>query len=259
MDALQRKQAEFVDAMMNEIGATVGWAMFNRGLAASMHREAASITTQISGEVIRFDKPGLLAMAVREPVGVILGIAPWNAPIILGVRAVAVALACGNAVILKASKLCPRTHGLIIEALAEAGFPEGTVYVVTNAPEDADLDEAVYDSWRSNKVRWTFHLTCRRGRAINVEFIRGNTSRYGVNRGRAVSKQLIYKQLKFHYCGYEPGGRRGRPSASNRARRAGPFGMYTEDMVYTFSGSHGFTTNAPAFGSRSAATKPAGP
>ena len=178
---MQGKQSEFVDAMMNEIGATAGWAMFNLGLAASMLREAASITTQISGEVIRFDKPGLLAMAVREPVGVILGIAPWNAPIIPGVRAVAVALAFGNAVILKASKLCPRTHGLIIEALAEAGFPEGTVHVVTNAPEDADLDEAVYDSWRSNKVRWTFHLTCRRGRAINVEFIRWNTGRYGVN------------------------------------------------------------------------------
>lgn len=136
-DALLSKQGEFVEAMMSEIGATEGWAMFNITLAASMLREAASITTQISGEVIPSDKPGLLAMAVRQPVGVILGIAPWNAPIILGVRAVAVALACGNAVILKASELCPRTHALIIEALAEAGFPEGTVKVVSNAPEDA--------------------------------------------------------------------------------------------------------------------------
>src|SRR5437870_5152158 len=72
-----------------------------------------------------------------EPVGVIIGIAPWNAPIILGVRAIAVPLACGNSVILKASETCPRTHALIIEAFAEAGFPEGVVNVVTNAPEDA--------------------------------------------------------------------------------------------------------------------------
>ena len=63
-DALQGKQTEFVDAMMSEIGATAGWAMFNLGLAASMLREAASITTQISGEVIPSDKPGLLAMAI---------------------------------------------------------------------------------------------------------------------------------------------------------------------------------------------------
>ncbi|MGG2362311.1 aldehyde dehydrogenase family protein, partial [Salmonella enterica] len=91
-----------------EIGATAGWALFNLGLAASMVREAAALTTQIAGEVIPSDKPGCLAMALREPVGVILGIAPWNAPIILGVRAIAVPLACGNAVILKASETCPR-------------------------------------------------------------------------------------------------------------------------------------------------------
>lgn len=135
--ALEAKKDAFVAAMMAETGSTAGWAMFNLGLAAGMVREAAAITTQIAGEVIPSDKPGCLAMALKEPVGVILGIAPWNAPIILGVRAIAVPLACGNAVILKASETCPQTHALIIEAFAEAGFPEGVVNVVTNAPEDA--------------------------------------------------------------------------------------------------------------------------
>jgi benzaldehyde dehydrogenase (NAD) len=135
--ALEARKVEFVQAMMAEIGATAGWAMFNLALAANIVREAAAITTQIGGEVIPSDKPGCLAMALREPVGVVLGIAPWNAPIILGVRAIAVPLACGNAVILKASETCPRTHGLIIEAFAEAGFPPEVVNIVTNAPADA--------------------------------------------------------------------------------------------------------------------------
>jgi benzaldehyde dehydrogenase (NAD) len=135
--ALEARKDEFVQAMMAEIGATAGWAMFNLALAANMVREAAAITTQIGGEVIPSDKPGCLAMALREPVGVVLGIAPWNAPIILGVRAIAVPLACGNAVILKASETCPRTHGLIVEAFAEAGFPPDVVNIVTNAPADA--------------------------------------------------------------------------------------------------------------------------
>ncbi len=135
--ALESKADAFVEAMMAEIGATKGWALFNLGLAASIVREAAALTTQISGEVIPSDKPGCLSMALREPVGVILGIAPWNAPIILGVRSIAVPLACGNAVILKASENCPRTHEIIVEAFAEAGFPEGVVNVVTNAPADA--------------------------------------------------------------------------------------------------------------------------
>ncbi len=154
--ALEARADAFVDAMMSEIGATKGWALFNLGLAASMVREAAAITTQISGEVIPSDKPGCLAMALREPVGVILGIAPWNAPIILGVRAIAVPLACGNAVILKASETCPRTHALIIEAFADAGFPQGVVNVVTNAPADAgEVVGALIDAPEVKRINFT--------------------------------------------------------------------------------------------------------
>ena len=154
--ALESKQEAFVAAMMGETGATAGWAMFNLMLAASMLREASALTTQISGEVIPSDKPGCMAVALREPVGVILGIAPWNAPIILGTRAVSTALACGNAVILKASEICPLTHSLIIEALAEAGFPEGTVNIVTNSQDDAaDVVGALIDAKPVKRINFT--------------------------------------------------------------------------------------------------------
>ncbi|TPG54299.1 aldehyde dehydrogenase [Sphingomonas glacialis] len=136
-DALEARAPQFIEAMMAEIGATQGWAGFNLMLAAGIVREAAAMTTQIQGEVIPSDKPGCIAMALREPVGVMLGIAPWNAPIILGVRAVAMPLACGNTVVLKASEQCPRTHALIVEAFQAAGLPEGAIMLVSNAPEDA--------------------------------------------------------------------------------------------------------------------------
>jgi benzaldehyde dehydrogenase (NAD) len=106
-------------------------------LAAGVFLEAASLTTQIAGEVIPSDVPGNLSMGVRQPAGVVLGMAPWNAPVILGARAIATPLACGNTVILKGSELCPATHSLIVEALVEAGLPKGVVNFVTNAPADA--------------------------------------------------------------------------------------------------------------------------
>lgn len=136
-DALEAKRDAFVRIMMAEIGTTEIWSAFNVKLATGMLREAASLTTQIAGEVIPSDKPGCLAMSVRQPAGVCLGIAPWNAPIILGVRAVATALACGNSVVLKASEICPGTHRLIGEVFKDAGFPPGVVNVLTNAPADA--------------------------------------------------------------------------------------------------------------------------
>src|SRR6204780_3700206 len=154
--ALEARKDDFVRAMTTEVGATAGWAMFNLMLAAGMIREAAALTTQIGGEVIPSDKPGCLALTLREPVGVILGIAPWNEPIILGVRAIAVPLACGNAVILQAPELCPRTHSLIIEAFASAGFPAGVVNIVTNAPKDeADVVGALIHHPAVRRINFT--------------------------------------------------------------------------------------------------------
>jgi len=135
--ALEDKSDAFADAMAAETGASGIWAGFNVHLAANILVEAAALTTQISGEVIPSDLPGSLAMGIRQAAGVVLGIAPWNAPVILGVRAVAVPLACGNTVVLKGSELCPATHGLIIDALLEAGLPRGVVNFITNAPADA--------------------------------------------------------------------------------------------------------------------------
>lgn len=134
---LEAHADDFARAMAAETGASGVWAGFNVHLAAGMLQEAASLTTQINGQIIPSDMPGNLAMATRQPAGVVLGIAPWNAPVILAVRAIAVPLACGNTVILKGSELCPATHGLIIQALQEAGFPSGVVNFITNAPGDA--------------------------------------------------------------------------------------------------------------------------
>jgi len=158
--ALEARAPQFIEAMMTETGATQGWAGFNLMLAAGIVREAAAMTTQIQGEVIPSDKPGCIAMALREPVGVMVGIAPWNAPIILGVRAIAMPLACGNTVVLKASEQCPRTHALIVEAFVEAfgkaGLGDGVVNLVTNAPEDAgEIVGALIDHPAVRRINFT--------------------------------------------------------------------------------------------------------
>jgi vanillin dehydrogenase len=136
-DLLDARADEFTKPMIEEIGATAPWAGFNVHFAASMLREAAGLTTQIVGEIIPADKPGIISLAVRQPAGVVLGIAPWNAPVILGVRAIAAPLACGNTVILKSSEVCPATHHLIGQIMNDAGFPKGVVNVISNAPDDA--------------------------------------------------------------------------------------------------------------------------
>ncbi|TAW05720.1 aldehyde dehydrogenase [Rhizobium ruizarguesonis] len=136
-DIMDSKVDEFTRLMIEETGSTAPWAGFNVMLAANILREAGAMTTQISGEIIPSDKPGTLAMGVRQAAGVCLAIAPWNAPVILATRAIAMPIACGNTVVLKASEQCPGTHRLIATVLTEAGLPAGVINVLTNAPEDA--------------------------------------------------------------------------------------------------------------------------
>jgi vanillin dehydrogenase len=96
-DLLEGHSGEFAALMGAETGATAMWAGFNCMLGAGMLREAAAMTSQIAGEVIPSNVQGSFAMAMP--------------------------LACGNSVILKASEMCPATHRLIGSVLREAGFP----------------------------------------------------------------------------------------------------------------------------------------
>jgi vanillin dehydrogenase len=155
-DLLEARAVQFATILTTETGATGGWGHFNVHLAASMLREAAAMTTQITGEVVPSDVPGSMSMALRTPVGVVLGIAPWNAPIILGVRSIAMPLACGNTVILKASEVCPATHRLIGAVLTEAGLGDGVVNVVTHDPKDAEaIAEALISHHAVKRVNFT--------------------------------------------------------------------------------------------------------
>jgi len=155
-ELLEARAADFAAAVRDETGSTAGWGHFNVHFAAAMLREAASMTTQIAGEVVPSDVPGNLAMAHRQPVGVVFGIAPWNAPVILGVRAVAMPLACGNTVVLKSSEVCPQTHHLIGQVLVEAGLGDGVVNVIHTDLKDAgSVSEAVIAHPAVKRINFT--------------------------------------------------------------------------------------------------------
>ncbi|MFT4507138.1 aldehyde dehydrogenase [Caballeronia sp. 15711] len=134
---LEQRSEVFVQCMVAETGTSTLWAQFNVWSAIGALTEAAAITTQMGGETIPSDQHGCVAMTVRVPAGVVLGIAPWNAPLLLGIRSVLMPVACGNTAILKASELCPGTHWMIGELFRDAGLPPGVVSVLTHRAKDA--------------------------------------------------------------------------------------------------------------------------
>jgi vanillin dehydrogenase len=155
-ELLHERSEKLGELMVRETGASASWAKFNTHLAHGMLREAASLTTQIKGEVIPADKPGSFSMAIRRPAGVVVSIAPWNAPIILAVRSFATALACGNTVVLKASESSPGTQYLLARILRDAGLPSGVLNLITNAPADAaKIGEALISHPAVRRVNFT--------------------------------------------------------------------------------------------------------
>ncbi|QPP10048.1 aldehyde dehydrogenase family protein [Streptomyces bathyalis] len=144
-DLLESRADDAATYMAQEAGGSRPWALFNVHLAAGMLREAAAAVTAPQGEVLSPQDGETLSLAMREPVGVVAAFAPWNAPVILGTRAVAAPLAAGNTVVVKPSEDAPLSCGYFVaDVLREAGLPDGVLNVVSNAPEDAaDVAEAL--------------------------------------------------------------------------------------------------------------------
>ncbi|OAF99560.1 ALDH-like protein [Paraphaeosphaeria sporulosa] len=141
-DVLEKKSKEVMQAQVAETSCPEMFAKFNMGSVAWM-REIASATTEIRGVVTQNATGeggadvGGLTVTVREPVGVVMIIPPWNGAVILPVRALSMALAAGCTVVVKASELSPRTHHLLLEAFEEAGIPSGVINMIQARREDA--------------------------------------------------------------------------------------------------------------------------
>ncbi|PWY71803.1 ALDH-like protein [Aspergillus sclerotioniger CBS 115572] len=135
---LLRTQTPHIQTLIeSEIHCSHQWTEENISVSINMIEETASLITDTLTGIIPPSKGPSFALVLKKPLGVVLGIAPWNAPLILGFRAIVAAVAGGNCVVFKGSELSPRTHHFIAGLFREAGFPPGVVNFVLHRPEDA--------------------------------------------------------------------------------------------------------------------------
>ena len=153
---------EIHDWLIRESGAIRPFAQFQtRGVAAEECWEAAALASHPYGQLLQSNQPRL-SMARRLPVGVVGVISPFNAPIILSIRAIAPALALGNAVVLKPDPRTAVCGGVVFARIfEEAGLPEGLFHVLPGA---ADVGAAVVDDPLTRVIAFTG--STRAGRII---------------------------------------------------------------------------------------------
>lgn len=153
---LRERTQEFAGVEFHETTSSQMWAGFEITLAAdSIEETAATATLALRGEIATTDR-NQRAYIERCPYGVVLGIAPWNAPVVLAQRSVLQPIMAGNAAVLKTSEMSPRTHMIVAEIMQEAGLPAGVLSVVHVDPKDAPkVTEALIAHDAVRKVNFT--------------------------------------------------------------------------------------------------------
>src|ERR1700686_1478156 len=115
-------------------------------LAIDMFRYMGGWATKITGSTIPLSFPGeFLSYTLREPVGVVGQIIPWNFPLLMAAWKIARALAAGCTVVLKAAEQTPLTALRLAELVLEAGFPAGVVNILSGYGETAGAALAAHD------------------------------------------------------------------------------------------------------------------
>ncbi|MEM1236924.1 MAG: aldehyde dehydrogenase family protein [Pseudomonadota bacterium] len=130
-ELMEERQQDIVNCLIDEIGSPIQKAMFEFTKGLTMVRAAAGLCRNVRGETIPSDRPGTFSMSIREPLGVVAVITPFNVPLIKTTRLVANALAVGNTVVHLPSEMAPHLTVIFAEIIAEAGFPAGSYNVVT--------------------------------------------------------------------------------------------------------------------------------
>jgi aldehyde dehydrogenase (NAD+) len=133
-----RRAADLLDARADDVGRefareegkTLAEAVGETRRAVAILRYFAAQTLEPDGETYPSASPVTLLYARREPVGVVLAVTPWNFPIAIPAWKIAPALAYGNTVVWKPAELTPLTSVRLLEALRDAGLPDGVLNLV---------------------------------------------------------------------------------------------------------------------------------
>ncbi|MBM4765019.1 aldehyde dehydrogenase family protein [Bacillus sp. B15-48] len=117
---------KLIREMLGQTKSLPNWCYYFAGMADKIH-----------GESIPVDVPNMINYTVREPLGVIGAIVPWNSPLLLTLWKLCPALAAGNTVVVKPSEVTPASLLELAKLIQEAGFPPGVVNFVTGFGQTA--------------------------------------------------------------------------------------------------------------------------
>jgi alpha-ketoglutaric semialdehyde dehydrogenase len=149
----RRRRDELAEAVTLEMGKPIFEARTEVDRAIGEMRFTAGEALRAGGDTLPSGRRDLLAYTVRQPIGVVAAVTPWNFPVLSPVRKVIPALIHGCTVVLKPASLTPLTSVIIVEMLQEAGVPAGVVNLVIG--RGGEVGDALVTHPRVNGITFT--------------------------------------------------------------------------------------------------------
>ncbi|KAH6699709.1 vanillin dehydrogenase [Leptodontidium sp. MPI-SDFR-AT-0119] len=156
-EEMLRRRDELRHWTVSETGAPDSFFEFQYNAAYKACKSVAGLIQVATSSVMPVvDEEGSSAIISKEPLGVVLGISPWNAPYVLGLRACLQPLAMGNVVILKGAEASPATYWALSSILHVAGLPAGCLNTLYHRQSDAaDITRALIAHPAIRKINFT--------------------------------------------------------------------------------------------------------
>lgn len=200
-DLLQRvaaifeaRRAEIADVLIDEAGSLPIKAHFEVNYAINLSNSAAADARYLLGETLPLTQAGQLGFTIRRPLGVIVGISPFNVPLLLSMKKICLALAAGNTFVLKPSEETPVIGLKIASIFEEAGLPKGVLNVIPG-PAQALGDVLIADP-RVKLVSFTG--STKVGKRIGAEAAR-HLKKFTLEMG-GKSPMIILADADFDYA-----------------------------------------------------------
>jgi alpha-ketoglutaric semialdehyde dehydrogenase len=133
---MEDHKEELAQLLTREEGKTVSESRGELQRSINVAEFCAGEARRLNGETIQSELPSNFAYTIRQPLGVVACITPWNFPVAIPVWKIAPALVAGNSVVFKPASLTPATAVRIVELFEEAGIPKGVLNLVLGSGSD---------------------------------------------------------------------------------------------------------------------------
>src|SRR5215831_16357276 len=134
---MEENKEELAQILTREEGKTIAESRGELQRSINVAEFCAGESRRLNGETIQSELPANFAYTIKQPLGVVACVTPWNFPVAIPVWKIAPALVAGNAVVFKPASLTPGTAVRIVEIFEEAGIPPGVLNLILGSGSDA--------------------------------------------------------------------------------------------------------------------------